>query len=243
MIGFYDSGIGGQTILKEVKKRLPFLDTLYFGDVKNCPLGEKTDQHIYEIVKNGVQLLFEQGCNLVILACNTATAIAIRRLQNEWLPISYPDRKILGVIRPVSEELKELQIAKSDNICIMATPATINSGFYIDELNEYGFRNVSQIAVPGLALAIEQSNETEIKEVLKKVLKENQEIVPQIDVLVLACTHYPIALQQIASKIIENGGKKSLQIISQDYLVAVKLQEYLNRYPYLAQFNGIDRYF
>jgi glutamate racemase len=241
MIGFYDSGIGGLNILTQVKKRLPFLDTFYMADDLHCPLGEKDEKQIQEIVTNGVKYLMENDCKLVILACNTATAITIKYLQNTWLPKNYPTNKVLGIIRPVSEELRVLNIATEQKIAILGTPATINSQFYFNELRDFGYNNILNLSAAGLALAIENDNKESIDTILNDLFLRYQNEINSTDVLVLACTHYPYALESICNIWLKQGGNKNIQIINQDYLVATRLEGYLNRHPQFTSFNNLSK--
>lgn len=231
MLGLYDSGIGGLTILNQIQKQIPSIEIAYLADTKNCPLGEKTTTEILKITTEGVRFLFEKGCNLVILACNTATVIAIRELQNNWLPKYYPDKKILGIVRPVPELLIQENFKHHQNVLLLATPATVKSGFYTQELADFNFNNISEIACPGLASAIESQNPNLIKQAVGDIFENNPINFQDFDVILLACTHYPLATEIIKEAFIENGGKLEIQIFDQTKLVAQKLLEYLKNHP------------
>jgi len=238
MLGLYDSGLGGLTILNELQKLLPNIEICYLADTKNCPLGEKTNQEILEITKNGVEFLFKNGCNLVVLACNTATVIAIRELQNNWLPLYYPDKKILGIVRPVPELLVEKMLQTNINLLLLATPATVNSGFYKQELKDFNYQNVTEFSCPGLAVAIESQNSDLIAQTIAEVFKNNPNNYAKFDIILLACTHYPLATNIIKTIFIENGGSPEVKIFDQTKLIAGKLLEYLKNHPEVTLNNG-----
>jgi glutamate racemase len=243
MIGFYDSGIGGVTIFEEVQKILPHVAKVYLGDTKNCPLGDKTDTEILEATKAGCDFLFSHGCSLVVIACNTATTIAIRPIQNNWLPKSYPTKKVLGIIRPVSEELIENEVSKEINIAILATKATINSKFYEEELKQAGYKNLFPIICTGLASSIEEQSTTKIDEDLELICRQNLLSISKLDYAILACTHYPLAQNQILQKLHKYGAKKEIQLVSQAKLVSLRLSNYLQRHPEIQIQNGENQFF
>jgi len=141
-IGFYDSGVGGLTILSEFYKVLPNKSYIYFADQAYCPLGDKTPQQIFARTIYGLEYLFSQGCDLVVLACNTATAYSIRKIQQKWLPKNYPNKKVLGIIRPVGEYFFNQITQQNPNqqkwtVGLLATNATIKSNFYQEELTSF----------------------------------------------------------------------------------------------------------
>jgi glutamate racemase len=231
MVGFYDSGLGGVTILKLVNDNFPNISTMYLADTLHCPLGEKTSKEILAYTKSGVSFLFDRGCNLVLLACNTATAVTIRELQNNWLHATYPDKKILGIIRPVSEKMLEIHQDKQINIGIMATPATITTGFYEEEMSAAGYHNIFSIPCLGLADSIENQNFKRIDSLLEDYFSSNVEVVRSLDVMILACTHYPIIRNEISNKLKKYGAKPSLKLLSQGTVVAKRLDIYLQNHP------------
>lgn len=238
MLGLYDSGLGGITILKEVQKQLPGIEICYFADTKHCPLGEKTATEILENTKNGVEFLFNKGCNLVVLACNTATVTAIRILQNNWLPKYYPDKKILGIVRPVPEFLIENKIHTQQNLILLATPATVASNFYQQELKDFHFHNLLAIPCPGLAGAIENQDNQKIEKVLNLIFKPYQKELAKQDVMILACTHYPIINNKIKSIFLNLGGNFDIIIFDQTELVSNKLTKYLKNHPEIILESG-----
>jgi glutamate racemase len=238
MLGLFDSGVGGLTILKEVEKVLPGKEILYYADNQNCPLGEKSAEQIYQITIQAVEFLFNKGCNLVILACNTATSVAIRKIQETWLPKYYPDKKVLGIIRPVPESLLENMRNRSNLIAVMATPATIKEGFYEQELKDFGFSNILNLPCPGLASAIENADSLAINSLLDNLFKNISNQITLIDDLVLACTHYPLIKDVIQKKLTEYGAKPDIQIFDQGQIVAFKLIDYLQRHDQYLPENG-----
>jgi len=236
MLGLYDSGIGGLTILNQIQKKLPGIEIAYLADTKNCPLGEKTASEIMDITIKGVEYLFKKGCNLVILACNTATVTSIRELQNQWLPKYYPDKKVLGIVRPVPEFLIENTIHNNINLLVLATPATVESGFYKQELHDFQYHNVTEIPCPSLAATIEQQDPQVIKQTITNIFREYQVSDMKINfadfnVILMACTHYPLAVNLIKETFIEFGGNSDVLIFDQTQLVTDKLLEYLGKHP------------
>jgi glutamate racemase len=237
MIGFYDSGIGGLNILNEVLKIDPTLDTYYLADSKNCPLGEKSIEEIREIVIAGVESMFNNGCDLVVLACNTATAAAIKYIQQEWLPNNYPDKNVLGVIRPVVLGLIEEGIKPSDQVVIFATPATCETKFYTNDLKDYNFGNVVEIPMPGLAMAIESHNRDQSERIIDNVFVDNTSLLTEARAVVLACTHYPYELEYFQSKLAKLGNK-NCEVMVQNTIVAQQLFKYLDKHPQFSNNNN-----
>lgn len=238
MIGFYDSGLGGLTILKEMVEISPATALVYYGDTASCPLGEKTPEQIHAAVTKGVEFLLDQGCSLVVLACNTATVTSVRRLQGKWLK-RYPGRNVLGVVRPVSEELVEREVSPQETIAVLATSATIETNFYQEELREAGYQNLVDVPCPGLALAIEARDETRQRELLRSYFAKLD--VASIRHLVLACTHYPIIREIIREEFVAAGGSSEVEIICQSEIVPEKLIDYLIRHPeYELKGQGVE---
>lgn len=230
-IGIFDSGYGGLTVLAEIKKQLPHYDYLYLGDNARAPYGTRSFDVVYEYTLDAVNELFSRGCELVILACNTASAKALRTIQQQDLPKIDINKRVLGVIRPSAEEIGS--ITKTNNVGILATEGTVRSESYVLELDKYA-PNVSvfQQACPMWVPIIEnQKDQTEagklfIQEDIKELLNQN----PQIDTILLGCTHYPIIESFIQSVV-----GKDVNVISQGPLVAKKLEDYLFRHPELEQ--------
>lgn len=235
MIGLYDSGAGGLTIFTELVEISAATGLCYYADTKNLPLGEKTNEEIDAATEQGVTYLFEKGCNLVVLACNTATVTSIRKLQNGWLK-KYPGKNVLGIVRPVSEALHEYEIMQDATIAILATKATIASKFYEEELRDAGYNSIVDIEASGLAIAIEEGDETKQRELLAQYF--NSIDVASIDALVLACTHYPIIKDIIKQEFVKAGGKETVNVISQSDIVPEKLIDYILRHEELDLLTG-----
>ncbi|WP_099365324.1 glutamate racemase [Sphingobacterium sp. 1.A.4] len=223
-IGIFDSGYGGLTVFKEIYKALPQYDYIYLGDNARVPYGTRSFETVYEFTKQCVFKLFDEGCNLVILACNTASAKALRSIQQNDLP---PGKKVLGVIRPTSEVVD--QFTNTNKVGILATQGTVNSGSYVIEINKFHPEiEVFQHACP-LWVPIVENNEMDSEGsqfFVQEDLKELLAMSPDMDTILLACTHYPLLLP-----IIEQFVPKGINIISQGELVAESLVDYLKRHP------------
>lgn len=232
-IGIFDSGLGGLAVFSKVTQMLPEYDLVYLGDNARAPYGSRSQETIYEFTKQAVIYLFDQqDSSLVILACNTASAEALRKLQQEFLPQYYPDRKILGVIRPIVEEVGKICAKK---VAVLATRSTVQSGAYLRELeNICPSTKVVQQAAPLLVPMIEEgwAGSEELKSVLKKYL--DMIIDNQVDVLIPACTHYSLLTEEL-KKILP----KYVRIFDAPQLVATALKEYLNRHKEISTL--IDR--
>lgn len=229
-IGVFDSGYGGLTILSDLQKRLPENDFLYLGDNARAPYGPRSFEVVYEFTLEAVKYLFDQGCELVILACNTASAKALRNIQQKDLPALYPDKRVLGVIRPSTEVAGTY--SRTHHIGILATEGTVKSESYVIEINKFSPQTVVyQHACPIWVPLIE--NNKHQTEAGKLFIKEDIEILlakdPQIDVIVLACTHYPILKDYIESIV-----PPHVKIVSQGPIIAEKLEDYLDRHPEIA---------
>jgi glutamate racemase len=241
-IGVFDSGVGGLTILKEIKKELPGYDFIYLGDNARAPYGTRSFEVVYEYTLAAVKKLFEMGCPLVIIACNTASAKALRTIQQTNLPIDFPGKKVLGVIRPTTENIH--RFTQSKHIGILATPGTVNSNSYEIEIKKLAPEiTVVQQACPLWVPLIEnkENHSPGGEYFIKKYIEELLQKDAQIDTIVLACTHYPIIINQIRKFVPEH-----IQIISQGELVAVALQDYLNRHVEIdiqCKKEGITAYF
>ena len=235
-IGIFDSGYGGLTILKEIRKALPQYDYLYLGDNARAPYGTHSFEVIYQYTLQAVKYLFEQDCALIILACNTASAKALRTIQQKDLPL-IKDKKVnvLGVIRPTVEAVPS--ITKTDHVGILATPATVSSESYVLELKKISEQLVvAQQSCPMWVPLIETGEHKNegadyfVDLYLRNLLAQD----PQIDTLVLGCTHYPLLMPKIAQWIHKNGKRFAagdIQVISQGYLEANSLKNYLVRHP------------
>lgn len=221
-IGFFDSGLGGLTILKAAARSMPEYDYMYYGDTKNLPYGDRPEAEIYDLTKQGMEYLFAHDCALNIIACNTASAETARRLQQEFLPQNYPDRKILGIIVPTIEELSYPEPTQA---VLLATKRTVDSGKYLKELALKGNNNtkLTQIAMPDLVPLIEKHDTATA--VLRAVTAINEQAGDSA-VVVLGCTHYT----QIKEPLREYYGEGK-KIISQDEILPEKIQRYLESHP------------
>lgn len=248
-IGIFDSGYGGLTILEAIRRELPQYDYLYLGDNARAPYGTHSFDVIYRYTLQAVKYLFSQDCTLVILACNTASAKALRTIQQKDLPkinhklqitnYKSPKHNVLGVIRPTVEAVPA--ITKTGHIGILATPATVSSESYVLELEKLsvspkGGLIITQQACPLWVPLIENGEHLSpgadyfVDLYLRQILEKD----PLIDTLILGCTHYPLLLPKI-SQWIRNNGKRfaasDIQVISQGYLEAKSLADYLRRHP------------
>ncbi len=223
-IGVFDSGLGGLTILKALIKELPQYNYIYFGDNARVPYGNRSPEIIYQFTKEAVDFLFKKNCQLIIIACNTSTSTSLRKIQQEYLPKFYPDRKVLGVIKPAIEELEKRRFKK---IGIIGTKATIKSEAFVHEIKKIlPNTKIFQQACPLLVPFIEDSGRN--KKILELILEEYIGSLKKkkIDCLVLGCTHYGIIEKEI-QKIV---GEK-VKVISEGKIVAMKLKDYLFRHP------------
>ena len=226
-IGVFDSGYGGLTILSKYKEILPHNDFIYLGDNARTPYGTRSFEIVYEFTLQAVTRLFELGCHLVILACNTASAKALRSIQINNLPQIDPDRRVLGVIRPTVERIDS--ITQSKHVGILATSGTIKSESYIMEVHKL----FPEIKVTGQAcpmwVPLVEYNEAQapgadyfVKKYIDELLAKDN----QIDTIILGCTHYPLLIPKIKQYV-----PKGIHIVSQGELVANSLQDYLKRHP------------
>ncbi len=222
MIGFFDSGFGGLTILKEVEKILPDYSYIYLGDNARTPYGNLSQEKIYQYTHQGVDELFRRGANLVVLACNTSSTMALKRLQQEYLPGNHPDKKILGIIIPTAEEM-----IRAKNIGVFATQATVSSCVYRAEIAKFNPRaNVFQQACPALVPIIEVGNFAQLESVVQRYVEELFEKSAEIDTIILGCTHYGI-IENIFRMYIPD----KIKIVLQGEIVTDKLRKYLNNHP------------
>lgn len=227
MIGVFDSGLGGLTVLKGFLKNQPNYDYIYLGDNANVPYGNKSMETIYGYTTKALDFLYQQNCKLIIVACNSASAQALRKVQQEYLPLKYPNLKVLGVVRPIAEEIARLKNIK--RLGIIGTKATINSDVYGKEIRR--FRDdleIFQKATPLLVPLIEEGwlKKPETKMILKKYLRYLK--VKKVQALVLACTHYPFLLKEVKRIM-----GKNCYILDTEKIISDSLGDYLNRHPEL----------
>ncbi len=232
-IGLFDSGLGGLTILKAVAAKLPLYDYVFYGDTEHLPLGDKTEEEIFFYTKAGVEALFERGCILVIIACNTAAAETMGRLQDNLLPEKYPDRRILGVIIPTVEEL----IASgSKKALLIATKRTVESGKYERELTKYGSDiQLRSIATPELVPLIESGKSDEAATLTEEIIEKEMNRAGEIDTVILGCTHYAKIKDDLRRHFDKHyqltTGNYRLRFLSQDEIIPEKLAQYLDNHP------------
>ncbi len=257
-IGIFDSGVGGLIIAKAIRKAMPEYDYVYLGDTKRVPYGNRSHEAVYEFTKEAMDYLFKkENCAIVIIACNTASARALRRIQQEYL-VDYNntrklmgesiERKILGVLIPTAEEC-----AKYKRVGILGTSGTINSNAFPKEIkkinksaNPFSFTKVFQNPAPMLVPLIEEGEKILAKEFIKKYLKPF--LGKKLDAIALGCTHYPFYKSEIkkilGKKVNPVRGREGSQrpstsngvkIISQDEIIPKKLKEYFARHPEITK--------
>ncbi len=231
-IGVFDSGYGGLTILNEIVKTLPQYDYIYLGDNARTPYGTRSFDMVYQYTVQAVHKLFDMGCHLVILACNTASAKALRTIQQRHLPDIDPERRVLGVIRPSVEEI--IQHTHNRHVGILATSGTVSSNSYPLEIEKLSAENpitVYQQACPMWVPIVENQEISSpgagyfIQRDVKSLLSKD----PLIDTIVLGCTHYPLLSHQIKQSL-----PAHVKLIEQGPIVAEKLEDYLKRHPEMA---------
>ncbi len=226
-IGVFDSGYGGLTILKEITASLPQYDYIYLGDNARAPYGTRDFETVYEYTLQCVKWFFSQGCPIVILACNTASAKALRTIQQNDLPLIDPTKRVLGVIRPTSEVIGGF--SNTGHVGILGTTGTIQSGSYLIEIEKfYPKIRVSQEACP-IWVPLIETNEHRSPGADYFVKKHIDELLlkdPNIDTILLACTHYPLLIDKIMNYVPDG-----VSVISQGEIIAHSLKDYLNRHP------------
>jgi len=226
-IGIFDSGYGGLTILNKIRERLPQYDYAYIGDNARTPYGNRSFEVVYEFTLQAVQWLFEHNCPLVILACNTASAKALRTIQQKDLPQLDPQRRVLGVIRPTVENIGT--VTHTRHVGILGTPGTISSESYPLEIKKlYPDIVVESEACPMWVPLVENNEHDKpgadyfVGQHIDSILAKD----PQIDTIILACTHYPLLINKIKSFL-----PKEVRLIEQGDLIAESLEDYLHRHP------------
>lgn len=222
-IGFFDSGLGGLTILSAVRAVAPQYDYVYFGDTENLPFGDKTEEEIYELTKRAVYKLFDRGALLVIIACNTASAETLRSLQDTILTGTYAHHRILGVIVPTVESIIE---SGAKRVFLIGTKRTIHSGKYERELKKRGNEQeieLSAQATPELVPLIELHEMKNAESCIYEILAPMK---GKIDAVVLGCTHYTLLKEYIRKTF-----KEAFCVISQDEVIPAKVQTYLRSHP------------
>ena len=231
-VGIFDSGLGGLTVLDAAQKRLPDVPFVYYADSAHAPYGVRTADDIYELTIKATQALFDAGCDLVILACNTASAAALRRMQEGWVP---SDKRVLGVFVPLIEALTERKWGDNSpprevdvkHVALFATPATVSSRAFQREL---AFRaigvDVEAQACGGVVDAIEDGDMILAEALVDSHVDALKRKMPQPDAAILGCTHYPLMQEQFQAALGED-----VKVFSQANLVAESLADYLDRRP------------
>lgn len=225
-IGIFDSGYGGLTVLSAIKSLLPQYDYLYLGDNARAPYGSRSFDTVYQFTREAVEWLFSSGCHLVILACNTASAKALRTIQQRDLPTIDPERRVLGVIRPTTERVAEL--TNSGHIGVLGTEGTIQSRSYEIEI----YKLHPQLTISGEAcpmwVPLVENREYDkpgadyfVRQHLEQLMAKD----PQIDTIILGCTHYPLLLDKIRQHL-----PADTNVITQGSYVAESLKDYLSRH-------------
>ena len=230
-IGIFDSGIGGLTVFRSIAKQLPRYDYIYLGDNSRAPYGNRSFKTIHQYTWECVQWLFDKGCPLIILACNTASAKALRTIQQKDMKDLDPSKRVLGVIRPTAEVIGNYSTSKQ--IGVLGTNGTVQSGSYLFEIEKFfPHLKVYQQACP-LWVPLIESGEYEkpgsdyfVKEYLDQLMAQSADI----DTILLACTHYPLIQDKIKAYLPQN-----VQVIAQGDIVAQSLADYLQRHPQLEQ--------
>ena len=240
-IGIFDSGYGGLTILHGLRQVLPQYDYMYLGDNARAPYGSRSFEVVYKFTRQAVLKLFSMGCHLVILGCNTASAKALRSIQQRDIPEVDPARRVLGIIRPTAEVIGT--ITKSNHVGLLATEGTIKSESYDLEVAKFWPEvKLSGVACP-LWAAIVEANEADspgadyfVKKRIDQLMRKD----PDIDTLILGCTHYPLLMSSIVKNIPDG-----VRVVPQGEYVANSLRDYLGRHPDMERKitkNGTCRY-
>lgn len=241
-IGVFDSGYGGLTVLHGIRQLLPAYDYMYLGDNARAPYGSRSFEVVYQFTRQAVIKLFSMGCHLVILGCNTASAKALRTIQQRDLPELDPKRRVLGIIRPTAENIGNL--TRSRHVGILATEGTVRSRSYSLEIGKlFPDITVSGVACP-LWAAIVEANEADSPGAdyfVKKRIDQLMRTDPLIDTIVLGCTHYPLLMNSIVKNVPDG-----VRIVPQGHYVAESLSNYLERHRDIAANitqGGTCRYF
>ncbi len=233
-IGIFDSGFGGLTIFKAIVEKLPQHNFIYLGDNARSPYGDCDFDTVYQYTLESVEWLFEQGCPLVIVACNTASAKALKNIQQLHLPKKYPHHRVLGVIRPTAEVIGEMTC--SNSVGVLGTRGTVNSESYLLEIQKFfPAVKVYQQSCPMWVTLIERGIyegpeiDRYVAEYVDGLMQQSQ----SIDTILLACTHYPLLLKSIKAYV-----SPSVKIVAQGNIVAESLERYLERHPEINRLLG-----
>lgn len=221
-LGVFDSGLGGLLIAKAIRQELPDVDILYYGDTLHVPYGSRSRQTIIELTKKALHAMFAQDCQLIIVACNTASAAALRYLQQNWVHEVWPGRNVIGVVVPTLEEAADRQL---NHLAVIGTNYIVSSNIYAEELKKINPQmDITQIATPLLVPLIENNGMKWAEDILTDYLAPLQNDKP--DALLLGCTHYP-RLKNIIRTVVDDD----IEVLSQDEIIPHKLKDYLIRHP------------
>ena len=225
MLGFFDSGFGGLSVVREIRGKLPGYSFVYLGDNARSPYGSRSLDVIHAYTLEGVAEIFHRGAELIVVACNTSSSVALRKIQQEYLPKHHPGKRVLGIVIPTAEEVSSLSVTKV--IGILATEATVNSQAYPQEILKIDPRvEVHQQACPLLVPIIEagdlQGAETPARQYVESLLKQDA----RIDTILLGCTHYAL-IEDTLRRLVP----PAIRLVSQGAIVADKLANYLSRHP------------
>jgi glutamate racemase len=225
MLGFFDSGFGGLSVVREIRKRLPGYSFTYLGDNARTPYGSRPLDEIHRYTLEGVVELFKHGAELIVVACNTSSSVALRKIQQQYLRSHYPERRVLGIVIPTAEEVSSLSTTKS--IGILATEATVNSLAYLQEIAKIDANvRVHQQACPLLVPIIEAGELESAGAVARQYLYDLLAMDSTIDTILLGCTHYALI-----ENLIQSMAPANVRVVTQGSIVAAKLENYLMRHP------------
>ena len=225
ILGFFDSGFGGLSVVREVRKRLPKHSLVYLGDNARTPYGGLSAETIYRYTMEGIVELFHRGADLVVLACNTSSSVALRRIQQQHLAVHHPNKRVLGIVIPTAEEVSRLSVTKV--IGVLATEVTVNSYAYPQELHKIDPAvTVFQQSCPRLVPIIESGELGNISDEVRTCMDQLLDQDTRIDTVLLGCTHYALIEDSIREVV-----HAHIRVVSQGAIVAEKLADYLERHP------------
>lgn len=229
-LGVFDSGLGGLLMTRAIREAIPDIDILYFGDTLHLPYGNRSDEAIYVYTRRAMDAMFAQGCRLIVIACNTVSAVALRRLQQDYLRENWPGRNIIGIVVPTLEAALDSGYKR---LGVIATHAIVRSGIYEQELCKIDPSiSLKAVATPLLVPLIEMGGEKWIESVLADYLAAFDAGV-SLDALILGCTHYPRVKKQVRAVLGED-----VALISQDDILPAKVSDYLTRHPEYSDLIG-----
>src|SRR5262245_25291412 len=225
VIGFFDSGFGGLSVVREIRRTLPQYSTVYLGDNARTPYGSRGLETIYRYTLEGVIELFDRGAELIVLACNTSSSVALRRIQQQFLPVYHPEKRVLGIVIPTAEEVAGLSRTKT--IGILATEATVSSLAYPQEVFKIDqdvrvYQQACPLLVPMIEAGELEKARLAASDYVVSLLQQDE----RIDTVLLGCTHYALIEHLIRDLI-----PPQIRVVSQGTIVALKLADYLRRHP------------